>query len=130
VDEGLRSDGVLEAGSHDSSPQELAGRGGAGRRGRSLGFVRDAGRGSAAPDGASDPVSSTTTFAAGAAGGAQAADGLIASLDEQQKAALLIDFTAENATSWSLHPPWSSCLVGIPLSGLSDEQVAAAEAVL
>jgi hypothetical protein len=54
---------------------------------------------------------------------------LLATLDDRQREALLLEFNAGNASAWSLQP-CGSCRIGIPLSGLSDEQVTAVRAVL
>ena len=85
--------------------------------------------GSASSGRAPDAASPTTTFPAGVPGVVQAADALLATIDDRQKAAVLLDFTAATASAWSLQP-CGSCLVGIPLGKLSDEQVIAAKVVL
>jgi hypothetical protein len=79
--------------------------------------------------GASSSGSPARTFAPGGEGVVPAADALLASLDADQKEALLLDFTAENASAWD-PLPCGSCRVGIPFNGLSDEQLATAKAVL
>ncbi len=79
--------------------------------------------------GASDSASPRTSFSAGAVGVVLAADALLATLDDQQKEALVLDFTAAHASAWD-PLPCPTCRVGIPFTELSDEQVTAAKAVL
>jgi Protein of unknown function (DUF3500) len=79
--------------------------------------------------GTSGSGSPARTFAAGAAGVVQAADALVATLNADQKEALLLDFTVENANAWD-PLPCGSCRVGIPFSELTDEQLSTAKAVL
>ncbi|WP_416977732.1 DUF3500 domain-containing protein [Streptomyces sp. T028] len=59
-----------------------------------------------------------------------AADAFLATLDDDQQAEVLLDFTEANATAWSNLPCGSTCRVGIELSTLSDEQLTAAKAVI
>ncbi|MEU6355226.1 DUF3500 domain-containing protein [Streptomyces sp. NPDC047072] len=59
-----------------------------------------------------------------------AANTFLATLDEDQQAEVLLDFTEANATAWSNLPCGSACRVGIAFSSLSDEQLTAAKAVL
>jgi hypothetical protein len=59
-----------------------------------------------------------------------AANAFLDTLDDDQQAEVLLDFTEANATAWSNLPCGSSCRVGIELSTLSDDQLTAAKAVL
>ncbi|MFD9435786.1 DUF3500 domain-containing protein [Streptomyces sp. NPDC060002] len=59
-----------------------------------------------------------------------AANAFLDTLDEDQQAEALLDFTEANATAWSNLPCGSTCRVGIELGSLSDDQLTAAEAVV
>jgi hypothetical protein len=83
-----------------------------------------------APATSSGPSSPAGTSAAEDSGVVQAADALLATLDDDEEEQVLLDFTDANAGAWSYWPCGSSCRVGIPLGELSDEQVTAAKAVL
>jgi hypothetical protein len=59
-----------------------------------------------------------------------AANTFLDTLDDDQQAEVLLDFTEANATAWSNLPCGSTCRVGIELSTLSDTQLTAAKAVV
>lgn len=59
-----------------------------------------------------------------------AADAFLATLSDDQKTEVLLTLTEENSTAWSNLPCGSNCRVGIQLSDLDDEQIAAALAVV
>ncbi|MDV7216322.1 DUF3500 domain-containing protein [Streptomyces prunicolor] len=59
-----------------------------------------------------------------------AANAFLDTLDDDQQAAVLLDFTQANATAWSNEACGATCRVGIELSTLSDKQLTAAKAVL
>jgi hypothetical protein len=59
-----------------------------------------------------------------------AANTFVDTLDDDQQADVLLDFTEANATAWSNLPCGSTCRVGIELSTLSDTQLTAAKAVV
>jgi len=71
-----------------------------------------------------------TKGAKGVAGLVNAANAFLATLDDDQKAEVLIDFSEENATAWSNLPCAGTCRPGIAMGDLDDEQLAAAKAVL
>ncbi|MEU4243918.1 DUF3500 domain-containing protein [Actinoplanes sp. NPDC026619] len=75
-------------------------------------------------------VKDPTRGAKGINGLVNAADAFVATLTDDQKAEVLLDFTEDNATAWSNLPCGSSCRVGIQLSTLTDDQLTAAKAVL
>lgn len=60
----------------------------------------------------------------------QAAEAFLATLSDDQKAEVSLEFSAENATAWSNLPCGSSCRPGIGFGTLSEEQLAAATKVL
>ncbi|MGY1495297.1 DUF3500 domain-containing protein [Streptomyces sp. QTS52] len=79
----------------------------------------------------SSTESSTSTESATAVSDVvTAANAFLATLDEDQQAEVLLDFTEANATAWSNLPCGSTCRPGIQLGSLSDEQLTAAKAVL
>ncbi|MCU7729277.1 DUF3500 domain-containing protein [Actinoplanes sp. KI2] len=59
-----------------------------------------------------------------------AANTFLATLSDEQKSEVLLDFTQANATAWSNLPCGGSCRPGIQFGTLSDTQLAAAKAVL
>jgi hypothetical protein len=69
-------------------------------------------------------------FGTGVAGVVNAANAFLATLTDDQKAAVLLDFSQANATNWSNLPEGIVTRVGIQLGTLSDEQLAAAKAVV
>ncbi|MEV6343016.1 DUF3500 domain-containing protein [Actinoplanes sp. NPDC051851] len=71
-----------------------------------------------------------TKGAKGVAGLVNAANAFLATLDDDQKAEVLIDFSQENAVAWSNLPCAGTCRPGISLGDLDDDQLAAAKAVL
>ncbi|MFJ9104440.1 DUF3500 domain-containing protein [Streptomyces sp. NPDC102405] len=68
--------------------------------------------------------------ASGVAAVVSAANAFLNTLDSDQQAATVLDFSQANATAWSNLPCGSTCRPGIQFSSLSDEQLAAAENVL
>jgi hypothetical protein len=68
--------------------------------------------------------------ATGTAAVVSAANAFLNTLDSDQQAATVLDFTQANATAWSNLPCGSSCRVGIQTSTLTDDQLAALKAVL
>ncbi|MGW2887929.1 DUF3500 domain-containing protein [Streptomyces griseoruber] len=76
------------------------------------------------------PAASSAASSAAVSDVVDAADAFLATLDDDQQAEVLLDLTEENATAWSNLPCGSTCRVGIELSTLSEEQLAAAEAVI
>ncbi|MFI1722256.1 DUF3500 domain-containing protein [Streptomyces sp. NPDC020489] len=68
--------------------------------------------------------------ATGTAAVVSAANAFLNTLDSDQQAATVLDFSQANATAWSNLPCGSTCRPGIQLGSLSDEQLAAAENVL
>ncbi|MFF1546627.1 DUF3500 domain-containing protein [Streptomyces sp. NPDC058291] len=68
--------------------------------------------------------------AGGVAAVVSAANGFLNTLDSDQQASTVLDFSQANATAWSNLPCGSTCRPGIRFSSLSDEQLAAAENVL
>lgn len=59
-----------------------------------------------------------------------AANTFLDTLDDDQQADVLLDFTQANAIAWSNLSCGATCRVGIELSSLSDTQLAAAKAVV
>ncbi|WP_330308925.1 MULTISPECIES: DUF3500 domain-containing protein [unclassified Streptomyces] len=59
-----------------------------------------------------------------------AANAFLNTLDADQQAEVLLDFSEENATAWSNLPCGSTCRPGIQLSTLTDTQLAAAMKVV
>jgi hypothetical protein len=59
-----------------------------------------------------------------------AANAFLNTLDADQQAEVLLDFSQANATAWSNLPCGSSCRPGIQLSSLTDTQLAAAMKVM
>ncbi|MFI5938166.1 DUF3500 domain-containing protein [Actinoplanes sp. NPDC051494] len=80
--------------------------------------------------GGDDDVAAPVTYSATVAGVVQAADAFLATLDDEQKKQVLLDFSLDNATAWSNLPCGSSCRPGIQLGDLDTEELAAAKAVL
>jgi hypothetical protein len=68
--------------------------------------------------------------ATGVAAVVSAANSFLNTLDSDQQAATVLDFSQANATSWSNLPCGSSCRPGIQTGSLSDEQLAALKNVL
>ena len=68
--------------------------------------------------------------ATGAAAVVSAANAFLNTLDSDQQAETVLDFTQANATAWSNLPCAGTCRPGIDFGSLSDEQLAAAESVL
>ncbi|WP_433824397.1 DUF3500 domain-containing protein [Actinoplanes sp. CA-015351] len=66
----------------------------------------------------------------GVPGLVNAANAFLATLDDDQKAEVLLDLTEDNATAWSNLPCGSTCRPGIQFSTLTDAQLTAATAVL
>ncbi|MGY1501128.1 DUF3500 domain-containing protein [Streptomyces sp. QTS52] len=66
----------------------------------------------------------------GVAAVVSAANAFLNTLDSDQQAATVLDFSQANATSWSNLPCGSSCRPGIQTGSLSDEQLAALKNVL
>ncbi|MCX5257217.1 DUF3500 domain-containing protein [Streptomyces canus] len=66
----------------------------------------------------------------GVAAVVSAANAFLNTLDSDQQAETVLDFSQANATAWSNLPCGSTCRPGIQFSSLSDEQLAAAENVL
>jgi hypothetical protein len=66
----------------------------------------------------------------GVPGLVNAADAFLATLSDDQKAEVVLDFTEANATAWSNLPCAGTCRPGIELGSLTDDQRTAAEAVL
>ena len=75
-------------------------------------------------------ATATTAASSGVSDVVDAANAFMYSLDSDQQAEALLDFTEANATAWSNLPCGSTCRVGIEFSSLSDEQLTAAEAVI
>jgi len=84
----------------------------------------------ASTDATASGSSSATTASGTSPDVVAAAEAFIATLDEDQQAKALLEFTEENATAWSNLPCGDSCRVGVPLADLSEEQVELAKAVL
>ncbi|MFJ4201704.1 DUF3500 domain-containing protein [Streptomyces sviceus] len=68
--------------------------------------------------------------ATGTAAVVSAAAAFLNTLDSDQQAKTVLDFTQANATAWSNLPCAGTCRPGIDFGSLSDEQLAAAESVL
>jgi hypothetical protein len=68
--------------------------------------------------------------ATGTAAVVSAANAFLNTLDADQQAEVLLDFSQANATAWSNLPCGSSCRPGIQLGSLTDTQLAAAMKVL
>lgn len=66
----------------------------------------------------------------GVAAVVSAANAFLNTLDSDQQAETVLDFSQANATAWSNLPCGSSCRVGIQTGSLSDEQLAALKNVL
>jgi hypothetical protein len=66
----------------------------------------------------------------GVAAVVSAANAFLNTLDSDQQAETVLDFSQANATAWSNLPCGSTCRPGIQFGSLSDEQLAAAENVL
>ncbi|MDV9175775.1 DUF3500 domain-containing protein [Streptomyces sp. W16] len=81
---------------------------------------------------ASSSATSTasTTAATSVSDVVDAANTFLDTLDDDQQAEVLLDFTEANATAWSNLPCGSTCRVGIEFSTLSDTQLTAAKAVV
>ena len=75
-------------------------------------------------------ATATTAASSGVSDVVDAANAFLDTLDSDQQAEVLLDFTEANATAWSNLPCGSTCRVGIEFSSLSDEQLTAAEAVI
>ncbi|WP_327433588.1 DUF3500 domain-containing protein [Streptomyces sp. NBC_01236] len=73
---------------------------------------------------------SSTTATTSVSDVVDAANTFLDTLDDDQQADVLLDFTEANATAWSNLPCGSTCRVGIELSTLSDTQLTAATAVV
>ncbi|MEU9367967.1 DUF3500 domain-containing protein [Streptomyces avermitilis] len=73
------------------------------------------------------PVSKKAT---GVAAVVSAANAFLNTLDSDQQAETVLDFSQANATAWSNLPCGSSCRPGIQTGSLSDEQLAALKNVL
>ncbi|MEU8663843.1 DUF3500 domain-containing protein [Actinoplanes philippinensis] len=73
-----------------------------------------------------DPTGGRT----GLPGLVNAANAFLATISDDQKAEVLLEFTEENATAWSNLPCAGTCRPGIELGSLTETQLAAAEAVL
>ncbi|MFJ8142116.1 DUF3500 domain-containing protein [Streptomyces sp. NPDC096013] len=86
----------------------------------------DTGTGKAAA-GVKRPVDKKAT---GAAAVVSAANEFLNTLDADQQASTLLDFSQANATAWSNLPCGSSCRPGIQLGSLTDTQLAAAMKVV
>jgi hypothetical protein len=85
----------------------------------------------------SNPASASAPAPTGTAGGGSsvsdvvdAANTFLDTLDDDQQAEVLLDFTQANAIAWSNEACGATCRVGIELSTLSDTQLTAAEAVV
>ncbi|WP_405865161.1 DUF3500 domain-containing protein [Streptomyces sp. NBC_01515] len=90
--------------------------------------------GSASP---STPASASAPEPTGTAGAGSsvsdvvdAANAFLKTLDDDQQADVLLDFTQANAVAWSNEACGADCRVGIELSTLSDTRLAAAKAVV
>ncbi|WP_308310907.1 DUF3500 domain-containing protein [Streptomyces sp. GbtcB6] len=68
--------------------------------------------------------------AKGTAAVVSAANAFLNTLTSDQQASTLLDFSQANATAWSNLPCGGTCRPGIQLSTLSDDQLAAAKALL
>lgn len=68
--------------------------------------------------------------ATGTAAVVSAANAFLNTLDSDQQAATVLEFSQANATAWSNLPCAGTCRPGIDFGSLSDEQLAAAESVL
>ncbi|MGW0419555.1 DUF3500 domain-containing protein [Streptomyces sp. NPDC003015] len=68
--------------------------------------------------------------ATGTAAVVSAANAFLNTLDSDQQAKTVLDFTQANATAWSNLPCGSSCRPGIQTGSLSDDQLAALQNVL
>ncbi|MFJ8112123.1 DUF3500 domain-containing protein [Streptomyces sp. NPDC096132] len=68
--------------------------------------------------------------ATGVAAVVSAANAFLNTLDSDQQASTVLDFSQANATAWSNLPCAGSCRPGIEFGSLSEEQLAAAEQVL
>lgn len=66
----------------------------------------------------------------GVAAVVSAANAFLNTLDSDQQAATVLDYSQANATAWSNLPCGSSCRVGIQTGSLSDDQLAALKNVL
>ncbi|MEU1168507.1 DUF3500 domain-containing protein, partial [Streptomyces sp. NPDC005921] len=79
-------------------------------------------------------ATASATATSGAASGVSdvvdAANAFLDTLDSDQQADVLLDFTQANATAWSNLPCGATCRVGIEFSSLSDTQLTAAKAVV
>jgi hypothetical protein len=92
-------------------------------------------QGNATAAASASPTSSATSTASTTAATSvsdvvDAANTFLDTLDDDQQAEVLLDFTEANATAWSNLPCGSTCRVGIELSTLSDTQLTAAKAVV
>ncbi|GAA2673986.1 DUF3500 domain-containing protein [Actinoplanes palleronii] len=87
-------------------------------------------KGGAANNQAKAAPKDPTRGAKGVAGLVNAANAFLDTLSDDQKAEVLIDFTAENAAAWSNLPCAGTCRPGIALGDLTAEQLTAAKAVL
>lgn len=72
----------------------------------------------------------TTAASSGVSDVVDAANAFLDTLDSDQQADVLLDFTEANATAWSNLPCGATCRVGIEFSSLSDTQLTAAKAVI
>ncbi|BEL10140.1 DUF3500 domain-containing protein [Actinoplanes sichuanensis] len=86
----------------------------------------DKGTGPTRTNAIKDPTGGRT----GLPGLVNAANAFLATLSDDQKAEVLLEFTEENATAWSNLPCAGTCRPGIELGSLTEEQLAAADAVL
>lgn len=89
----------------------------------------DRGKGTGATTRA-DAIKNPTGGAKGVPGLVNAANAFLATLDEDQKAEALLDFTEENATAWSNLPCADTCRPGVGLGDLDADQLTLAKAVL
>ncbi|MFD4503646.1 DUF3500 domain-containing protein [Streptomyces sp. NPDC058457] len=85
---------------------------------------------SSAGDASAAGTTATTAASSSVSDVVDAANAFLDTLDSDQQADVLLDFTEANATAWSNLPCGSTCRVGIEFSTLSDEQLTAAKAVI
>ncbi|MET9085715.1 DUF3500 domain-containing protein [Streptomyces sp. NPDC004237] len=79
---------------------------------------------------ATGSATATSGASAGVSDVVDAANAFLDTLDSDQQADVLLDFTQANATAWSNLPCGATCRVGIEFSSLSDTQLTAAKAVI
>ncbi|MEU4692818.1 DUF3500 domain-containing protein [Actinoplanes sp. NPDC023714] len=75
-------------------------------------------------------AATVTSYDKSVAGVVEAADAFLATLNDEQKAEVQLELTAETATSWSNLPCGSTCRPGIEFGDLDANQLAAAKSVL